>query len=57
MVNRFFFNSVCVCVGGFNETRTEICGFTCFFWSRNLRPVVVSLKPGLSGGMGGPGWA
>ena len=29
------------------------------FWRRNLKPVVVSLKPGVSGGMGGltPGWA
>ena len=29
------------------------------FWSKNLKPVVVSLKPGVFGGVGGltPGWA
>ena len=36
----------------FRETGTKIFGFT-FFLSRNLKPLVVSLKPGVSGGMRG----
>ena len=34
-------------------------GVSRIFWSKNLKPVVVSLKPWVFGGVGGltPGWA